>query len=83
MTTNSQSTPHIGASVTFRTTMTVAEQALFTGNSGNLGPFPVDAVCGRRKTVAGELAHNFGDKSGPPEFVSSTRARRQGQECRP
>ena len=34
--------PQAGESVTFRKTMTVAEQAMFTGISGNLGPLYVD-----------------------------------------
>jgi len=37
-------TPQIGARATFRKTMTVAEQAMFTGISGNLNPLYVDAV---------------------------------------
>lgn len=38
------SSPEIGAKVSFRKTMTVAEQAMFTGISGNLNPLYVDAV---------------------------------------
>ena len=34
--------PTVGESVTLRKTMTVAEQAMFTGISGNLGPLYVD-----------------------------------------
>ncbi|WP_159587136.1 MaoC/PaaZ C-terminal domain-containing protein [Chelativorans xinjiangense] len=34
--------PKVGARVTFRKTMTVAEQAMFTGISGNLGGLYVD-----------------------------------------
>jgi 3-hydroxybutyryl-CoA dehydratase len=37
-------TPQVGARATFRKTMTVAEQAMFTGISGNLNPLYVDAV---------------------------------------
>ncbi len=37
-------TPQVGARVTFRKTMTVAEQAMFTGITGNLNPLYVDAV---------------------------------------
>jgi len=33
----------VGATFSFRKTMTVAEQAMFTGISGNLGPLYVDA----------------------------------------
>lgn len=36
--------PGIGARVAFRKTLTVAEQAMFTGISGNLGPRYVDAT---------------------------------------
>jgi 3-hydroxybutyryl-CoA dehydratase len=38
------STHEVGARVTFRKTMTVAEQAMFTGISGNLNPLYVDTV---------------------------------------
>ena len=34
--------PKAGDSVTIRKTMTVADQAMFTGISGNLGPLYVD-----------------------------------------
>ncbi len=40
--------PKTGESVTFRKTMTVAEQALFTGISGNLGPLHIDRSHARR-----------------------------------
>ncbi len=40
-------TPEIGETVTFRKTMTVAEQAMFTGISGNLGGLYVDRTCAR------------------------------------
>ena len=43
--------PKVGDTVTFSKTMTVAEQALFTGISGNLGGLYVD----RRKAQAGGL----------------------------
>ncbi len=39
-------TPGPGARVSFRKTLTVAEQAMFTGISGNLGPLYVDATQG-------------------------------------
>ena len=48
---NAFSPPKIGDSVTFRKTMTVAEQAMFTGISGNLGGLYVD----RGKAKAGGL----------------------------
>ncbi|TKT74406.1 MaoC/PaaZ C-terminal domain-containing protein [Aquamicrobium sp. LC103] len=44
--------PSVGDSVTFRKTMTVAEQAMFTGISGNLGGLYVD----RGKAKAAGLA---------------------------
>ena len=40
--------PKTGESVTFRKTMTVAEQALFTGISGNLSPLHIDRNHARR-----------------------------------
>jgi 3-hydroxybutyryl-CoA dehydratase len=49
-----------GAAFSFRKTMTVAEQAMFTGISGNLGSLYVDAVrakkAGAANMVAFELA---------------------------
>src|SRR5216684_1207231 len=49
-----------GAAFAFRKTMTVAEQAMFTGISGNLGGLYVDAVrakkAGASNMVAFELA---------------------------
>jgi 3-hydroxybutyryl-CoA dehydratase len=49
-----------GAAFSFRKTMTVAEQAMFTGISGNLGGLYVDAVrakkAGAPNMVAFELA---------------------------
>src|ERR1700722_9249219 len=49
-----------GAAFSFRKTMTVAEQAMFTGISGNLGGLYVDAVraraAGASNMVAFELA---------------------------
>jgi 3-hydroxybutyryl-CoA dehydratase len=49
-----------GSVASFRKTMTVAEQAMFTGISGNLGGLYVDAVCARKagasNMVAFELA---------------------------
>jgi 3-hydroxybutyryl-CoA dehydratase len=51
---------NIGAAFSFRKTMTVAEQAMFTGISGNLGGLYVDAVRARKagasNMVAFELA---------------------------
>jgi 3-hydroxybutyryl-CoA dehydratase len=37
----------LGTRLSFRKTMTVAEQAMFTGISGNLGPLYVDNVKAR------------------------------------
>ena len=45
-----------GARVTFRKTMTVAEQAMFTGISGNLGPLDVDAVKAKTLGAPGMLS---------------------------
>ena len=45
-----------GARVSFRKTMTVAEQAMFTGISGNLGPLYVDAAKARAVGAPGMLA---------------------------
>jgi acyl dehydratase len=44
--------PKVGDSLSFRKTMTVAEQAMFTGISGNLGSLYVD----RSAATAGGLA---------------------------
>src|SRR5215510_7041250 len=48
--------PRPGARLTFRKTMTVAEQAMFTGISGNLGPLYVDATRARAHGASGMLA---------------------------
>jgi 3-hydroxybutyryl-CoA dehydratase len=60
MNSTAQSRPEVGARVTFRKTMTVAEQAMFTGISGNLNPLYVDAVrakaAGAQGMVSFELA---------------------------
>jgi 3-hydroxybutyryl-CoA dehydratase len=45
-----------GARVSFRKTMTVAEQAMFTGISGNLGPLYVDAVKAKALGAPGMLS---------------------------
>ena len=55
MTTHSETTPDIGARIAFRKTMTVAEQAMFTGISGNLGPLHVDAVRARAAGAPGMI----------------------------
>ncbi|TVR07041.1 MAG: acyl dehydratase [Salinarimonadaceae bacterium] len=49
---NSFTPPKIGDAVTFRKTMTVAEQAMFTGISGNLGGLYVDRVKAREAGLA-------------------------------
>lgn len=46
------STPAIGHSIRFSKTMTVAEQALFTGISGNLGGLYVDRTKAREAGLA-------------------------------
>jgi len=50
----------VGTTLSFRKTMTVAEQAMFTGISGNLGPLYVDALkakaAGADNMVVFELA---------------------------
>jgi 3-hydroxybutyryl-CoA dehydratase len=45
-----------GATFTFRKTMTVAEQAMFTGISGNLGGLYVDAVRAKKSGAANMVA---------------------------
>jgi 3-hydroxybutyryl-CoA dehydratase len=45
-----------GAAFAFRKTMTVAEQAMFTGISGNLGGLYVDAVRARKAGAANMVA---------------------------
>lgn len=40
-------TPQVGETISFRKTMTVAEQAMFTGISGNLGGLYVDRTCAK------------------------------------
>ncbi|TFF22016.1 acyl dehydratase [Jiella endophytica] len=44
--------PHAGQSITFRKTMTVAEQGFFTGISGNLGGLYVDRTRARSEGLA-------------------------------
>jgi 3-hydroxybutyryl-CoA dehydratase len=46
----------VGAAFSFRKTMTVAEQAMFTGISGNLGGLYVDAVRARKAGAANMVA---------------------------
>ncbi|XHE15587.1 MaoC/PaaZ C-terminal domain-containing protein [Agrobacterium deltaense] len=46
----------VGATFSFRKTMTVAEQAMFTGISGNLGPLYVDAYAAARAGGSGMVA---------------------------
>ena len=48
--------PAIGARIAFRKTMTVAEQAMFTGISGNLGSQHVDATRARAEGAPGMIA---------------------------
>jgi 3-hydroxybutyryl-CoA dehydratase len=45
-----------GSAFSFRKTMTVAEQAMFTGISGNLGGLYVDAVRARKAGAANMVA---------------------------
>jgi 3-hydroxybutyryl-CoA dehydratase len=45
-----------GERISFRKTMTVAEQAMFTGISGNLGPLYVDAVKARAVGAPGMIS---------------------------
>lgn len=54
MTTQSPLT--VGATFSFRKTMTVAEQAMFTGISGNLGPLYVDVRAAEKAGAAGMVA---------------------------
>ncbi len=49
-------TAQVGSRVTFRKTMTVAEQAMFTGISGNLAPLYVDATKARASGAPGMIA---------------------------
>jgi len=48
-------TPEVGASFSFRKTLSVAEQAMFTGISGNLAPLYVDATRARAQGAANML----------------------------
>lgn len=52
----SPSIPVVGERVSFRKTMTVAEQAMFTGISGNLGPLHVDQERARAAGASGMIA---------------------------
>jgi len=45
-----------GSAFSFRKTMTVAEQAMFTGISGNLGGLHIDAVRARKDGAANMVA---------------------------
>lgn len=51
-----QSSLTVGATFSFRKTMTVAEQAMFTGISGNLGPLYVDARAAAKAGASGMVA---------------------------
>lgn len=46
----------VGATFSFRKTMTVAEQAMFTGISGNLGPLYVDVRAAEKAGAAGMVS---------------------------
>ncbi len=48
--------PRVGATAEFRKTMTVAEQTMFTGISGNLHPLYVNEVHARSTAADGRLA---------------------------
>ena len=48
--------PNVGTKMSFRKTMTVAEQAMFTGISGNLDPLHVDQRAARAAGFTGVLA---------------------------
>ncbi|MDB5850262.1 MAG: hypothetical protein JWP29_4014 [Rhodoferax sp.] len=48
--------PQVGDTQSFRKTMTVAEQAMFTGISGNLAPLHVDQRAARAAGFDGMLA---------------------------
>ena len=50
-------TPAPGARIAFRKTMTVAEQAMFTGISGNLDPARVDATRAAALGASGRLLY--------------------------
>jgi len=50
------SDPAIGARIAFRKTLTSAEQALFTGISGNLGALYVDAIRAKAEGAPGMVA---------------------------
>ena len=52
--------PAVGATQSFRKTMTVAEQAMFTGISGNLAPLHVDQRAARAAGFAAMLAFELG-----------------------
>lgn len=46
----------VGAKAAFRKTMTVAEQAMFTGISGNLNPLYIDAVRAKAAGATGMVS---------------------------
>lgn len=50
---SNQTTPPVAGQFTFSKTLTVAEQALFTGISGNMGAQYVDATRGRENGIGG------------------------------
>ena len=50
------SDPALGARIAFRKTLTHAEQAFFTGISGNLGALYVDAVRARAEGLSGPVS---------------------------
>ena len=51
--------PQVGDTLSFRKTLTVAEQAMFTGISGNLAPLHVDQRAARAAGFGGMVAFEF------------------------
>lgn len=56
----------VGATFSFRKTMTVAEQAMFTGISGNLGPLYVDAYAAAKAGASAWLPSSWPSARSPP-----------------
>ena len=57
--THSAPAPKVGDTMSFRKTITVAEQAMFTGISGNLAPLHVDQRAARAAGFSGMVAFEF------------------------
>jgi len=75
---NQYRTPQVGETVSFRKTMTVAEQAMFTGISGNLCALYVDRTSARLEGLADQAVFELAATS----LVTTCLARAGGSNRR-